>query len=159
MKLGITAEHVMPAFEDPAERMLKEGELPENVDPSDPKVDDPVERARIMRTFERHLSVPAGYVLPVQRWNAPASGGWISEVWQLRGRRLFLVPGDSPIGFRLPLNALPYLRPVDYPHLVPADPFAERGELSSFDAMVRATGERGSGAPNPAVARIRPQVR
>ena len=36
---------------------------------------------------------------------------------------------DSPIGFRLPLNALPYLDPVDYPHLVPADTMIERGEL------------------------------
>src|SRR5262249_29629059 len=44
-------------------------------------------------------------------------------------QRLLLVPGDSPIGFRLPLNALPYLRPVDYPHLVPADPMEARGEL------------------------------
>ena len=54
-RLGIAAEHVLPAFEDPAERMLKEGALPANVDPSDPKIDDPIERARIMREFERHL--------------------------------------------------------------------------------------------------------
>src|SRR5262249_40195115 len=149
-----------PAFEDPAERLLKEGELPENVDPEDPKIDDPNERARIMRLFERRLSVPSGYVLPVQRWNAHAtSGGWMSEVWQLRRRRLCLVPGDSPSGFRLPLNALPYLRPVDYPHLVPADPFAEREELSSWDAMARAVAARGNSAPMPTAAQIRLQVR
>src|SRR5262249_16945866 len=71
-RLGITTEHVMPAFEDPAERMLEEGDLPENVDPEDPKIDDPNERARIMRLFERRLSVPTGYVLPVQRWQAHA---------------------------------------------------------------------------------------
>ena len=71
-RLGITAEHVLPAFEDPAERMLKEGALPANIDPADPKIDDPIERARIMREFERHLSAPAGYVLPVQRWSAQA---------------------------------------------------------------------------------------
>src|SRR5262245_17444539 len=140
-RLGITPEHVIPAYEDPAERMLKEGQLPDNVDPSDPKIDDPAERAAIMRSFERSLAAPAGFVLPVQRWNAPAHTGWISEVWKLRRRRLFLVPGDSPIGFRLPLNSLPYVRPVDYPHLVPADPFAERAELLGSE-MARAIASR-----------------
>ena len=55
--------------------------------------------------------------------------GWLSEVWQTRRGRLFLVPGDSPLGFRLPLQSLPAIDPVDYPHLVPADPFAERTPL------------------------------
>ena len=145
-RLGIAADHVVPAFEDPAERLLKESELPENVDPSNPKIDDPIERARIMRTFERRLSVPTGYVLPVQRWNAAAGPGWISELWQLRRRRLFLTPGDSAIGFRLPLNSLPYVRPEDYPHLVPADPFAERGELPE-PAATRAASARGRAVP------------
>ena len=128
-RLGISSDYVQPAFEDPADRMLKDGELPANIDPSDPKIDDPNERARIMRSFERRLTNPAGYVLPVQRWTAQAKPGWISELWQLRRGRLFLAPGDSPIGLRLPLNSLPYLAPVDYPHLLPADPFAPRRPL------------------------------
>src|SRR5439155_14856378 len=69
-RLGITREHILPAFEDPAERMLKEGQLPENIDPSNPAIEDPAERARIMRAFVLHLSVPTGYVLPVQHWTA-----------------------------------------------------------------------------------------
>ena len=137
-RLGITTEHVLPAFEDPAERMLKEGALPPNIDPSDPKIDDAAERARIMRDFERHLSAPTGYVLPLQRWGAQASGGWISEVWQTRRRRLFLMPGDSPVGFRLPLGSLPTIDPIDEPHLVPEDTFAERGALPDPAAMARA---------------------
>jgi uncharacterized protein (DUF2126 family) len=146
-KLGIEADYVQPAFEDPADRMLKEGELPENVDPSDPRIDDPVERDRIMRSFERHLGAPAGYVLPVQRWTAQAAAsGWISEVWQTRRRRLLLVPGDSPIGFRLPLDSLPYLRPLDYPHLVPADPMVERGDLPDPELLAQAVVHRAEDA-------------
>jgi uncharacterized protein (DUF2126 family) len=128
-RLSISPEHVQPAYEDPAERMLKEGELPPDIDPANPKIDDPDERARIMRAFEHRLGAPVGFVLPVQRWTAQAGAGWLSEVWRTRRNRLFLMPGDSPIGFRLPLEELPYLRPVDYPHFVPADPFAERAEL------------------------------
>jgi len=133
--LGITLEHILPAYEDPAELLRREGELPENVDPSDPKIDDPQERARIMRAFARRLSAPVGYVLPVQRWNAQSKPGWISERWQLRRGHLFLIPGDSVIGFRLPLNSLPHVAETEYPHVVPADPFAERAALADPEAI------------------------
>jgi uncharacterized protein (DUF2126 family)/transglutaminase-like putative cysteine protease len=141
-RLGLDAAFVQPAFEDPAERMLKQGELPENVDPGDPKIDDPLERDRIMRAFERQLGAPVGYVLPVQRWTAQAAPGWISEIWQTRRRHLFLMPGDSSMGFRLPLNSLPYLRPADYPHLVPADPMDEHGELPDPEMLAQTIADR-----------------
>jgi len=128
-RVGITADYVQPAYEDPADRMLKQGLIPENIDPSDPKIDDPREGARILSLFDDHAGKPAGYVLPLQRWTAQAKPGWLSEVWQTRRGRLFLAPGDSPLGFRLPLQSLPEIDPVDYPHLVPADPFAERTPL------------------------------
>jgi uncharacterized protein (DUF2126 family)/transglutaminase-like putative cysteine protease len=144
-RLGVPVAHVLPAFEDPADRMLKEGALPPNVDPADPKIDDPSERARIMRDFERFLSAPTGYVLPVQRLTAQASDGWVSELWKLRRRRLFLVPGDAPIGLRLPLKSLPYVAPKDEPQLVPADPFAERGELP--DPVAHGASGRAFAAP------------
>jgi uncharacterized protein (DUF2126 family)/transglutaminase-like putative cysteine protease len=154
-RLGLAADCVQPAFEDPADRMLKEGELPTNIDPSDPKIDDPDERARIMRSFERRLTRPAGYVLPVQRWAAQAKPGWISEVWQTRRGRLFLAPGDSPIGFRLPLSSLPYLAPVDYPHPVPADPFAPRepeGREGAAQALARTAAYHPGQAPGLSTA-------
>jgi uncharacterized protein (DUF2126 family) len=65
-RLGIGRDYVIPAYEDPVRQMLKEGDWPDNIDPSDPKIDDPDERARIMREFERRLTVPTGFVLPVQ---------------------------------------------------------------------------------------------
>src|SRR5260370_9357708 len=111
--------------------MPKQGLIPATIDPSAPQVDDPAERARILdlfdlTLFDSHLGRPAGYVLPLRRWSAQSKPGWLSEMWRTRRGKLFLMPGDSPLGFRLPLQSLPYLAPADPPPLVPAGPFAER---------------------------------
>jgi len=100
-QLMVPTENVLPAFEDPADWIIQEGNLPENVTPENSKLTDPEERARIAKVFARGLTVPAGYVLPVQRWQAkPAASQWLSEVWNLRREKVFLVPGDSPVGYR-----------------------------------------------------------
>ncbi len=129
-RAGLLADYVQPAYEDPVDRMLKQGLIPDNFDPDDAKIDDPHERARILELFDSQLGAPKGFVLPLQRWTAQAKPGWLSEIWRTRRGRLFLMPGDSSIGLRLPLQSLPALTPADYPHLVPADPFAERRPLS-----------------------------
>jgi uncharacterized protein (DUF2126 family)/transglutaminase-like putative cysteine protease len=122
-RLGLPVEAAVPAFEDPAHWVLKEADLPENVDALDSKLEDAEARARIARVFERGLTQPSGFVLPVQRWNAePAKRSWMTEKWKLRREKLFLVPGDSPVGYRLPLGSLPYVPPASYPYVVGADP-------------------------------------
>src|SRR5450432_1538435 len=72
-KLGVDSEFIMPAFEDPSHWLQKEAGLPPNVDPSDSKLSDPEERARMARVFDTGLNTPKGFVLPIQRWNADAA--------------------------------------------------------------------------------------
>ncbi len=131
--LGVPVDRVTPAFEDPVPYLTREQRLPENVDPFDSRLEDPEERARLARVFERGLAEPVGFVLPLQRWNAPHQRAWYSERWTTRRGRLFLVPGDSPIGFRLPLESLPHVPKESYPYFMPADPFAPRTPLTSAE--------------------------
>ncbi|MDH2346690.1 transglutaminase family protein [Bradyrhizobium sp. SSUT77] len=135
-RLGLDPGYIMPAYEDPAYWLQKEGELPVNVDPSDSKLSDPEARARMARVFDEGLNAPKGFVLPVQRWNAEAPR-WRSERWKLRRNHLFLMPGDSPLGLRLPLNALEYVPPDRYPYIVEQDPMEARTKLPVFGRMPR----------------------
>lgn len=135
--LGLDGATIAPAYEDPADWILKEGNLPENVDPSNSKLKDPEERMRMARVFERGLTEPTGFVLPIQRWNAPASAPrWMTEVWKTRRGKLFLVAGDSPVGYRLPLGTLPHVPETSFPHVVQLDPTIPRENLPPRDLIL-----------------------
>ncbi len=138
-RLGVDSEFVMPAFEDPGHWLQKEAGLPPNVDPSDSKLSDPEERARMARVFDKGLTEPRGFVLPIQRWNADA-GKWKSERWQLRRNNLFLTPGDSPLGLRLPIASLPHIPADEYPYIVEQDPLEPREQLPVFDGAPAESG-------------------
>ena len=138
-RLGVDSEFVMPAFEDPGHWLQKEAGLPPNVDPSDSKLSDPEERARMARVFDKGLTEPRGFVLPIQRWNADA-GKWKSERWQLRRSNLFLTPGDSPLGLRLPIASLPHIPAEEYPYIVEHDPLEPREQLPVFDGAPAESG-------------------
>ncbi len=132
--LGVTAKARFPVYEDVFHYLWKENRLPVDVDPADPRLADPNERAGMMRVFRGGLSHPVGYVLPIQRqwWQAKATGPakWITGRWPVRAEKIFLLPGDSPIGLRLPLESLP-LSSVSTAafYTAPLDPTAPRGNL------------------------------
>jgi transglutaminase-like putative cysteine protease len=87
--------------------------------PFDSRLDDPLERERLTKVFRQGLDQIVGYVLPLKR---RPQGGWQSGQWFLRGGRCYLVPGDSPIGYRLPLDSQPWVRKEDYPYIHSPDP-------------------------------------
>lgn len=136
-RLGLPAQNVQPVFEDPAEWVLKEANLPQNLSPENPKLKDAEERARFSRVFGRGLDEVVGYALPIQKWQGKPNGSkWQSELWSVRRGHLFLVPGDSPAGFRLPLSALPHVDEDDYPYIYPSDPNAPSGPLPDYHAKI-----------------------
>ena len=134
-QLGVTAKARFPVYEDVFHYLWKEDRLPIDVDPADPKLADPNERSGMMRVFRGGLSNPVGYVLPIQRawWQsqaAPARTGWLTGRWPVRSEKIFLLPGDSPIGLRLPLDSLPYTgAKASAFYTTPVDPTAPRGNL------------------------------
>ena len=159
-KLGLAPDYVMPAFEDPAHWLQKEASLPANVDPTDPKLSDPEERSRMARVFDQGLNTPKGFVLPIQRWNAIAQrhpGRWRSEHWKVRRGNLFLTPGDSPLGLRLPIASLEHVPPEEYPYIIEQDPMEPREALAEFDKVQaeEASQRRKGKNPSPCARRCR----
>ena len=109
-RLEVGTTHIRPGYEDLWYYLWRERRLPVNVDPLDCRLDDELERRRLARVFEQTLNAKVGYALPLARdW----TGGWRSGPWFLRREHLFLLPGDSPMGLRLPLDSLPWVAPGD----------------------------------------------
>jgi uncharacterized protein (DUF2126 family)/transglutaminase-like putative cysteine protease len=134
--LGLPTDSPIAAYEDPGHFALVEQKLPIGVDPATNKLEDPQERARLVAVFDRGLGKPTGYVLPVQAWQTQDRGRrWATERWAFRRGRLYLQPGDSPIGFRLPIGSLPYLPPIDYPNVEEADPFKPHEPLPDRETL------------------------
>jgi uncharacterized protein (DUF2126 family)/transglutaminase-like putative cysteine protease len=161
-RLGLDPGYAIAAYEDAWYYLWRERRLPTNVDPLDARVEDEHERARLARIFERGLGAIAGWVLPLEP-DPDASGAaprWRSGPWYLRRERLYLLPGDSPMGFRLPLDSLPWAAPADLPFLPEIDPMdllpplPPRGPAGQRTAPVAATALRVH-APDPE-ALVRP---
>jgi uncharacterized protein (DUF2126 family) len=125
-RLGVTNDHIQAGYEDTWYYLWRERKLPVNVDPFDSRLDDELERIRLRRAFDQGLDAAVGYALPIRRDDG---AGWITGPWFFRDDRMLLMPGDSPMGYRLPLDALPWVSKEEYPYQVEADPFAPRGAL------------------------------
>jgi uncharacterized protein (DUF2126 family) len=121
LRLGVKTNHILPAYEDVFYFLWEEGKLPVNVDPLKADLKDPLERQTLTALLEAGLDTPKGYILPLKYHH-----GWRSSPWQFRRKHLFLIPGNSPIGLRLPLKSIPWQPPAE------KDPVYERDLLQEL---------------------------
>jgi uncharacterized protein (DUF2126 family) len=125
-RLGLNPQYVFAAYEDTWYYLWRERKLPTNVDPFDARLADPLERDRIRKIFTQGLDKVVGHVLPVAR-NPTGTPRWQTGPWFLRSERCYLIPGDSAMGYRLPLDSQPWAKDSDLPWVYPPDqtqPFA-----------------------------------
>ncbi len=128
--LGVGGQHIQSGYEDTWYYLWKERKLPVNVDPFKSKLSNEEERKRLAKIFERGLDHVVGYALPLRRNpNLAAENRWETGPWFLRQERMYLIPGDSPMGYRMPLDSLPWEAPADVVAEHERDPLAERPEF------------------------------
>jgi len=128
-RLKVGADFLTTAYEDVYYWLWRERRLPVNVDPLKSNLDDPEERKRIERVFRQGLNEPVGVVLPLARTGMGAGARWMSGPWFVRDETLYLVPGDSPLGFRLPIDSLPWSARSDFAFHWEDDPMSPRNRL------------------------------
>ncbi|HSY61842.1 MAG TPA: transglutaminase family protein, partial [Cytophaga sp.] len=102
--LAVPESDASPVYEDIFYFLWTEGKIPVNLDPLNFNLKDAIERRTLTQLLDKGLGTPAGFVLPLE-WSYTKSA-WKTCKWRMKRDQIFLTPGNSPIGLRLPLDAL-----------------------------------------------------
>jgi uncharacterized protein (DUF2126 family)/transglutaminase-like putative cysteine protease len=132
--LGLPIERLIGCFEDPLPVLANEAATPINLDPLRSDLADAGARQRLRMLLQGGLAEPAGFLLPLIDDRLPDGYAWRSSAWPLRREQLFLLPGDSAMGYRLPLSSLPARLPDEIEDSFASDPFAPHPPLSDVEA-------------------------
>jgi uncharacterized protein (DUF2126 family) len=158
--LGVETQWLLPGYEDVFYYTWKERRLPCNVTPEKSNLKNAEERDRLARIFQRGLGEVVGYALPLKRVGSNDEPGWTSGPWFLRDDGvLWLIPGDSPMGLRLPMDSIAWVAEQEYPWAFHPDPAQKLAPLPA-QFLPRAAGQRyvpGAAAPAPATFSPRAQ--
>ncbi|TLD69498.1 transglutaminase family protein [Phragmitibacter flavus] len=153
--LGVKGSFLTPAYEDIYYYLWREGKLPANVEVTDARLKDKQERERLRRLFSKGLGNVVGYVLPLKCQAEGEEIEWVSGPWKVRDKDLFLIPGDSPMGYRLPMDALPWVKPEEAEIAYEKDPLEKPlplGELRPHPSSVNQGAVKGTGKDKAASA-------
>ena len=74
---------------------------------------------------------PVGYMVPIRRRQPGGELRWSSQLWFPHPERFLLSGGDSPIGFRIPTETMPWVAPDELEYVFDAAPCADRAVLRS----------------------------
>lgn len=148
-QLGLHQSFLRAAYEDGLYYLWQEAKTAPNTDLTriDPK-DDAARRA-LAEKLSRGLGNPVGYVLPIM-WDWRQSC-FTSGPWRFRRECMYLTPGDSPMGLRLPLDSLPWTAEAQKELPPESDPFAPLDALPDFYAAMekmRAASEHATRDPS-----------
>lgn len=134
--LQLDSNRLLPAYEDAWHILHQEGRIPVNIDLSTHRLDDPLERQALIGKLQAGLDHPVGWVLPLAwEWRQQR---WYSAPWSFRGGRLVLLPGDSSLGMRLPLDSLPWVVEAHKKWQPESDPFAPVQPLPNIHGEIAA---------------------
>lgn len=143
-RLGIESRNLIAGFEDWIYYLWKESSQPVNSEP--PKHSEAaMKNDGLGLALARGLEKPAGYALPLQ-WDW-FQGGWRSGSWEFKREHMYLMPGSSPMGLRLPISQLAWAQEVEQeiteqvtpqPRPLPTAPSAEEKEPVSWPVPLAA---------------------
>lgn len=150
--LGADPKWVIPGYEDAFYYLWRERRLPTNVDPLKSNLKDKYERERLARVFTEGLGEVVGYALPLERRATATGQRWTSGPWFFKDETLYLLPGDSPMGFRLPLDSLPWVKESEYPWHVPQDPTRTVAPLPAQSSRMMSDARRDAESRSAALA-------
>ena len=138
--LRIHRRNARAGYEDIFYHLWEEGKLPVNLNPLETDLKDTLERRRLARFLDQDPGQPTGYALPLRPHSS--GKGWQSSLWEFRREEMFLLPGDSPMGLRLPLDSLPWVAPEEREIEEESSPMAARPPLGEFHARFESGPER-----------------
>ncbi|UZD23580.1 transglutaminase family protein [Algoriphagus halophytocola] len=134
-QLSIDPKNIRPLYEDPFYFIWQEGNIPVNVDPYKYDLKSPLERQKLSQLLNEGMDKPVGFSIPLE-WEYTEQR-WMSCRWEFRRKDMFLIPGNSPAGLRLPLDAIAFTPAKEEPLKPESDLFAPVDALPESEKPVK----------------------